>query len=62
MPTQGAEPLNHAAARQDKADSLQHGKIYDDDGLYVIAENQNGCIEQIALPYRPGQTLYVRET
>lgn len=38
------------------------GTIYEDDGYYVIAENQNGALEQIGLPYRPGDTLYVRET
>lgn len=38
------------------------GKVYDDDGLYVVAENQNGGVEQIELPYRPGDILYVRET
>lgn len=38
------------------------GKVYDDDGLYVIAENQNGGVEQIELPYRPNDILYVRET
>lgn len=37
-------------------------KVYDDDGLYVVAENQNGKLEQITLPYRPGNILYVRET
>lgn len=38
------------------------GKVYNDDGLYVVAENQNGGVEQIELPYRPGDILYVRET
>lgn len=38
------------------------GKVYDDDGLYVVAENQNGRVEQIELPYCPGDVLYVRET
>lgn len=38
------------------------GKVYDDDGLYVIAEKQNGGVEQIELPYRPNDILYVRET
>ena len=38
------------------------GKVYDDDGMYVVAENQNGGVEQIEPPYRPGDILYVRET
>lgn len=38
------------------------GKVYNDDGLYVVSENQNGGVEQIELPYRPGNILYVRET
>ena len=38
------------------------GKVYNDDGLYVIARSPNGRLEQIGLPYRPGDTLYVRET
>lgn len=38
------------------------GKVYDDDGLYVVAENKNGGLEQIELPYRPGYILYIRET
>lgn len=38
------------------------GKIYDDDGLYAVAENQNGGVEQIGLPYRPGDIMYVQET
>ena len=39
-----------------------NGKVYDDDGMYVVAENQNGGVEQIEPPYRPGDILYVRET
>ena len=37
-------------------------KVYDDDGLYVIAESSNGGLEQIGLPYCPGDILYVRES
>lgn len=37
-------------------------KVYDDDGLYVIVGNKNGRLEQIELPYYPGDILYVRET
>ncbi len=35
---------------------------YDDDYPVVIVEGQNGHCEQIAVPYRPGDILYVRET
>ena len=37
------------------------GQIHDDDGLYVIIENQSGGLEQRVLPYHPGDILYVRE-
>ena len=39
------------------------GKLYqEDECLFLLAENHDGCLEQIVSPYRPGDILYVRET
>lgn len=38
------------------------GTLYEDDGNFIaLAEGQNGRLEQIVSPYRPGDILYVQE-
>ncbi len=59
---EGLKTVTRRAVKPQPRTIYHDGKIYDDDGLYVIAENQNGGMKQIVPPYQPGEILYVRET
>ena len=38
------------------------GAIYEDGAQFILCQNQNGGLEQIALPYKPGDILFVKES
>lgn len=57
----GRKTVTRRAVKPQPRDIYYDGKVYEDDGVYIVAENQNGSVEQIVLPYRPGDILYVRE-
>ena len=59
---EGRKTVTRRVAKPQPRAIYHNGKIYDDDELYVVAENQNGKFEQVVLPYRPSDILYVRET
>ena len=58
----GRKTVTRRAVKPQPRAIYHDGTIYEDDGYYVIAEDQNGELEQIGLPYHPREILYVRET
>lgn len=57
----GRKTVTRRAVKPQPRAIYYDGKVYDDDGLYIVAENQNGGVEQIVFPYRLSDILYVRE-